>query len=226
MTPRTRLATTGSLALMLGLHGPALATSGAEGGSSPDAGTDPEPALRDDESVLEEPSPPTWEPPRPELDFRRQGHTGVGLAQGTFLTGLSIKHVLAEEHAVQVLIGAAWGTYRYWSRLGVGLAFDYVHHPPTIAEYEHLSLTWNVGVGAHARVRPEEERLRSGVGVHALAGFGLVFADLPIDLVFEYRPGVFASFGDQGGLAFAYGDVGLHLRWWTRTGAAGGAQGR
>lgn len=200
----------------LALPGPTDETSGSDATSGSD---DPPP-------LPTEPAPPTWEPPRPELDFRRAGHTGVGLAHGTFLTGLSIKHVLADAHAVQVSVGAAWGTYRYWPRIGVGFGFDYVHHPPTIAEYQHLSLAWNVGAGAHARVRPDSERIRSGVGVHALAGFSLLFSDLPLDLVVEYRPGVFASFGDQGGLAFAYGDVGLHLRWWTRTGRHGSAGAR
>jgi hypothetical protein len=149
------------------------------------------------------------------FDFRRPGSTGVGLINGPFLSGLSVEHHVTTHDAVQVGFGAAWGTYRYWPAHGIGLSLDYVHHPPSVYEGPDVRLGWSIGLGAQARVRPVPGDVRYAAGVHLVAGFDIMLVHAPVDLALEYRPGIVGVPG-PGGLTFAFGDVAVHLRWWSR----------
>jgi hypothetical protein len=149
------------------------------------------------------------------FDFRRARYTGAGLINGSFLSGLSVKHHVTDQHAVQVALGAAWGAFRYWPNTGVGLAVDYVHHPETVFDSPHVRLGWNIGIGVDARFYPSVDDFDFAAGVHFVAGFEVLLVDAPVDLAIEYRPGVVGRPG-PGGLAFAFGDVAAHIRWWVR----------
>jgi hypothetical protein len=158
---------------------------------------------------------PPIEAPSLGFDFRRAGNTGVGVINGPFLSGLSIEHHVTDHDAIQVSFGAAWGTYRYWPAHGIGLSVDYLHHPATVYDGPDVRLGWDIGIGVQGRVRPVPEDVRYAVGVHVVAGFDIMLVNAPIDLAFEYRPGIVGTPG-PGGLTFAFGDVAVHLRWWMR----------
>jgi hypothetical protein len=149
------------------------------------------------------------------FEFRRAGHTGVGVVNGSFLSGFSLKHLVSDHDGIQLSIGVAWNTYRYWQELGVGVSLDYVHHPDTVYDGPRVSLGWNIGMGVQGRVLPLPTEVKWAAGVHLVAGFEVLLTDAPVDLVFEYRPGVIGVPG-PGGLSFAFGDISAHIRWWMR----------
>jgi hypothetical protein len=138
----------------------------------------------------------------------------VGLTLGTDAIGLSVKAMLSDRDALQVSFGLSPGTWAYWPRTGAWLAVDYLQHPSIIAESPHVKLGWELGVGATARATGSATRLDGAIGVTAIAGLELLLQDLPIDIVAAYRPGVLVVVSRPVGLAFAYGDIAVQVRWW------------
>jgi hypothetical protein len=148
------------------------------------------------------------------FDFRRRGHTGLGLVSGLWTNGVSIKSMVSRRDALQATFGASWTPFAYWPGLGAGLGLDWLHQAPVLWTGASLRLAWNLGLGVDVRLAGGRSSLDVGVGVHAVGGLELLFTKLPVDLVFEYRPGVVANPRRGGGLAFSYGDLSVHTRWW------------
>jgi hypothetical protein len=148
------------------------------------------------------------------FDFRRRGHTGVGVVTGLWTNGVSVKSMVSRRDALQATFGASWTPFAYWPGLGAGLGLDWLHQAPVLWDSPALRLAWNLGLGLDVRLATGGTSLDVGVGVHAVGGLELLFTRLPIDLVFEYRPGVIANPRKGGGLAFTYGDLSIHTRWW------------
>ena len=148
------------------------------------------------------------------FDFRRRGHTGLGLVTGLWTNGVSIKSMVSRRDALQATFGVSWTPFAYWPGAGAGLGLDWLHQAPVLWAGSSLRLAWNLGLGIDVRLAGGRSSLDVGVGVHAVGGLELLFTKLPVDLVFEYRPGVVANPRRGGGLAFSYGDLCVHTRWW------------
>lgn len=142
---------------------------------------------------------------------RDGGHVGLGLGAGTGITGLSLKYMASDVVGVQGVVGGAFGPYDYWRGAGLGTTLDLLFHTPRIVDSNVVDLAFNGGPGASFRFLGDPA---VGVGVHGVLGLELIFEPVPIDLVFEYRPGVLFAASDRAPATFAYGDAGFHLRFW------------
>ena len=146
--------------------------------------------------------------------FRQAGHVGIGIGGGTWVSGLSAKFMLADQHALQLVVGYAgrpWGYWRDWSRPGFGAELDYLYHFPEFFQSEVVNLGWNIGVGGTVGIVP---RSGIGIGVNGIVGFEILFQPVPMDLVIEYHPGIMILAGGQAGIYPALLDFSAHLRWW------------
>lgn len=148
------------------------------------------------------------------FDFRRRGHVGVGVVAGTWTNGVSLRAVVSRRDAIQASFGASATPFAYWPVSGAGFAVDWLHLAPVLWEARPLRLAWSIGVGLDARLATRRGQVNADLGVHAVGGLELLFKDAPVDLALEYRPGVVIAVTDVNGLAFAYGDLALHVRWW------------
>lgn len=152
------------------------------------------------------------------FDFRRRGHFGVGATAGTFLDGLSVKGMVSARDAVQVSVGLAVGPFTYWRRPAVGLAVDYLHEADLLVDGDEVAVAWNIGIALSTRVGPpgrgRNDALSVGIGLGPVAGIEVLLRRVPVDLTFEYRPGVLLTLGQDAGLGFVYGDLAVSARWW------------
>ncbi len=141
----------------------------------------------------------------------RPGGFGIGLGQGTAVSGISGK-IHAGETAFQGVLGC-YG----WACRGVGLSADVLFSMPLLHDEGVVGIGWNLGGGAAIGVGPDRwgtrrYNRRSNFAARAqfVAGIEFLFPDVPLDLVLEWRPSVrvVPSFG----LGFLNG--GAHIRYW------------
>jgi len=121
---------------------------------------------------------------------------GVGLGWGTFAAGITGKYYLGGGSALQGHLGSAFGVSdpgRFdEDRVaddGLGISIDYVFEPNFLLEEPAGRLFW--GFGAGGAVFGDDTT--SGVAVNGVLELGWHFADVPIELVIDYRP--FIAFG-------------------------------
>lgn len=115
-------------------------------------------------------------------NHRYTGKTGIGVGGGATGAGLSLKHFLTDEMAVQGVIGS-WGE---WGNGGLGLTADYLYEMPVLLDTQLGDLAWNVGPGLGLGVyAPTNSVALTATGV---VGLELAFGPIPLDLVVEYRP--------------------------------------
>ncbi len=148
---------------------------------------------------------------------RRPRYAGIGLVTGTFITGMSVKVMATREHAAQLTAGLAWSPFTYWPRAGFGVGIDYLYHLPTLFDASPVYLGWHLGLGASVRVRPDLEQSSVAITLNAVLGAEILFRHAPIDVTIAWRPGAIFGTGQSRGLAFAYGDIGVHVRFWFDT---------
>lgn len=108
---------------------------------------------------------------------RTAGSTGVGLGVGTVGGGVSVKHFLADSHAVQGVVGLGNDTLR--------VSADYLLEQNTFATTDVVDLAWNIGAGVGVGIG---DGGNLGLGVSGVAGLEFAFVPVPLDLVLEYRP--------------------------------------
>jgi len=116
---------------------------------------------------------------------RGGGHMGVGLGGGLGVSGVSGKYYLADGHAVQAIVGG------WTSSAGGGFAVgaDYLLEMPILTSEDPFDIGWNLGAGASVGAGD----LFDFAAVSGIVGVEFNFTPVPIDLVFEYRPGMFLS---------------------------------
>lgn len=152
---------------------------------------------------------------------RRNHHGGIGLVTGTFVTGMSVKVMVDPDDAIQFEAGLGGGPFTYWPAPGLGLGIDYLHHLPMLFEDAPVRFGWHLGLGTSLRLRPEarefERPLSFAVGLHAVLGVELLLRDAPVDVSMAWRPGAIGGLGRARGVAFAYGDLAIHVRFWFDT---------
>lgn len=125
---------------------------------------------------------------------RGGGTFGLGLGGGFGVAGVSGKYWFSHANAIQGMIGgyggggyyAPHGRYGYYGNLGLGV--DYLWEMPSISDSGPLVLAWNVGAGVSTGIGSEFFLAVSGV-----VGLEFNIQPVPIDIVLEYRPGIFVS---------------------------------
>lgn len=116
-----------------------------------------------------------------EGPVRETGNFGLGLGGGLGPVGISAKYFMSDKHALQGMAGT------YARGGGLGLGADYLFEGPAIVTGEVAELGWNVGAG------PQLYLFGGTLGLAAtgVAGLEVNFQPVPIDIVLEYRPGVY-----------------------------------
>lgn len=134
---------------------------------------------------------------------------GIGIGAGTIAGGLSIKTGSGGFH-FQGVIGPWRGHGPKW-RYGadsIGVSGDFLYEQPALASGSVLSLGWNYGIGAGVGVGDWRGAI---IGVTGVVGLEFNFVPAPIDVVIEYRPGIYIG---NDALALEFVDFTPHVRFW------------
>ena len=142
--------------------------------------------------------------------------TGLGLRGGYYAAGLSIKHFMKSDAAVEGILGTGS------RRRGLMLTLLYEKHATA---FQARGLKWFYGLGGHVgnyRGRYYYVVDRKGrayydyyndnfvaVGVDGILGLEYKFADIPFTLTLDFKP--FAE-AVPGGI-YGYGDAGVTVRY-------------
>ncbi len=127
---------------------------------------------------------------------RAQGNFGIGLGGGTFATGISMKYFLEAPLAVQGTVG--WWRGRYWCASrencfggGDSLAVnaDLLWEMPAFAGNNAVKVVWMLGGGVGLGLDDLDNEL--GLGASFVIGIALNIDPAPLDIVLEYRPGIY-----------------------------------
>lgn len=125
---------------------------------------------------------------------RIPGGFGIGLGDGTFAQGLSLK-AFQGPTAIQGVIGC-WG----YNCNGLGASVDLLFNQSALVDASPLVLAWNVGFGGSVGTWGNRSTYVAAQGV---LGLEFIFPDVPLDLVLELRPHFRvlpnARFGIDGG---------------------------
>lgn len=138
---------------------------------------------------------------------RSGGNLGLGVGGGYWLDGLSLKYFMGDNTAVQGVIGAyGWGSHNddYYYGNGIGLSGDFLWEMPALTDNEAFELGWNAGLGPSVAV--DDDWL--ALGVHGTLGLEFNFNPIPIDLVLEYKPGIYVV----PGVGADFWNFGGHIR--------------
>lgn len=105
--------------------------------------------------------------------------TGIGLRAGTFQNGITIKHFIGEEDAVEGILGIGSGAFvvtGFYQRHADGLDVD--------------GLKWFYGFGAHVGGISKNNNNNGGLmlGADAILGLEWVIPEVPISLTADLHP--------------------------------------
>ncbi len=158
--------------------------------------------------------------PEAEAGVRESGKLGIGVGAGTLSRGFSLKYFLAQDLAVQAVVGVygygygdCWVYYqgRCYSDRRRGQEFavgaDLLSERPDIFSNGAISVAWNVGGGLGLGL-PRSSDI--GISVSLVAGLEINIDAAPIDIVLEYRPTLFVS----PGAGFDYTYFTGHIRYY------------
>lgn len=135
--------------------------------------------------------------------IRSTGNFGLGIGGGTITSGLSGKYFLSDAYAVQGVVGW-WGAG--YGQGGIGVSADFLVEQPSLHHDEVVEIAWNWGGGGTIASSNFGGLI---LGANATVGLEFNFEPAPIDLVVEWRPGIFAG---SGGLGIALISLGAHVR--------------
>ena len=126
---------------------------------------------------------------------RAPGNFGIGIGAGTFATGVSLKYFMDAKMAVQGNIGwwrgpvYRYGDWRYGGHGSLALSADLIWHMPSFAGNQAVKVAWNLGGGVGLGVDDLDNEL--GLGATFVIALELDIDVAPIDVVLEYRPGIY-----------------------------------
>ncbi len=141
------------------------------------------------------------------------GSFGIGVGTATIAGGLSLKLPISRGVAFQGVVGI-WRDYGHDWRYGhdsMALGVDLLYDMPLLLRSYVCSLGWNFGLGVGAGVETATNALVGGAGTTAVLGLALNFVPIPIDLVLEYRPGLYVIAGASAANPL---DFSAHMRFW------------
>lgn len=124
--------------------------------------------------------------------IRSAGNFGLGVGGGYWLDGLSLKYFMGDNASLQGVIGGyGWGYKNgndyYYDGGGIGISGDYLWEMPALTNNEAFELGWAAGLGPSVSLSDNW----FGLGVHGTLGLEFNFNPIPIDLVLEYKPGIY-----------------------------------
>lgn len=125
---------------------------------------------------------------------RSGGNFGIGVGSGYWLNGLSLKYFMGQSASVQGVIGGYGYGYGHDDYGGLGFSGDYLWEMPALTNNEAFELGWNAGLGPNVGLGDDWV----AIGVHGTLGLEFNFNPVPIDLVLEYKPGIFVVPGVGG----------------------------
>jgi hypothetical protein len=122
--------------------------------------------------------------PLAQAEAPSSGDFGLGLGGGMISTGISGK-VYQGPVAFQGVVGW-WGLGREGAD-ALGLNLDLLKEQPSFAGGGPLKLGWNYGLGGGAVI---VDGGGLGLGASGVAGLEFLIQPIPLDVVLEYRPGL------------------------------------
>jgi hypothetical protein len=134
------------------------------------------------------------------MPIKQGGNFGIGLGVGTTAAPISMKYFLDSATSIQGNVGwwrgGFYGCRHYRDRRycdgyfrddAIGLGADFLFEGQPLAGNENVTLSWEIGGGAGIGVGDP------GFGLAAafVTGLQLNIHAVPLDLVLEYRPGLY-----------------------------------
>jgi hypothetical protein len=136
-----------------------------------------------------------------EGTIREAGNFGIGLQSGSLAGGLTGRYFVRDTQVVQVGLGAGYSGTSYGAISGA-----YLFEMPVFYEHRRFNLGWYVGPGALVATS-----FGVGIlGIHAAVGLEMDFKNVPVDVSFQYNPGLVVVTGL--GVAPSVLDMGLAMR--------------
>ncbi|TXD35824.1 hypothetical protein FRC98_14205 [Lujinxingia vulgaris] len=138
---------------------------------------------------------------------RIPGGFGIGLGNGTAVSGISLK-AFQGSTAIQGVIGSRWGYgYSRYDRYGgFGASVDLLFNQDALVQADPLVLAWSLGFGGAVATWGSN---RLSAFAHGVAGLEFIFPSVPIDIVLEMRPGIEIYNG-----AYFFITGGAHIRFY------------
>ena len=126
---------------------------------------------------------------------REEGNFGIGLQGGSrMVSGFSAKYFLKDDLALEGTLGA----YSYG---GFGISGAVLFELPTLAEDEDFDIAWHTGPAltfGNYHYGGFDNYAYNVFAVTAVLGLEMDLNDIPLDIVLEWRPGVFFSSTTEG----------------------------
>lgn len=143
---------------------------------------------------------------------REEGNFGIGLQGGSrMVSGFSAKYFLSEDLALEGTLGA-------WRYGGFGVSGAVLFEMPTLAEDEDFDIAWNTGPAVsfgNYHYGGFDNYSYNVFAITAVLGLEMDLNDIPLDIVLEWRPGVYFSSTTEG----VYDDEGTNV-WFDAIGFA------
>ena len=147
---------------------------------------------------------------------REEGHVGLGLQGGSrMVSGFSVKYFLDDDLALEGTLGSF-----YYG--GFGLSGAVLFELPTLAEDEDFDIAWNTGPAVMFGTYHYGGFDNYGYNVIALTavlGLEMDLNEIPLDIVLEWRPGLYISnttegvYDDEGAKVW-FDSIGLAVRYY------------
>ena len=126
---------------------------------------------------------------------REQGNVGLGLQGGSrMVSGFSCKYFLKDDLALEGTLGA-------WQYGGFGISGAALFEMKNLAEDEDFDITWNTGPAVafgNYHYGGFDNYAYNVFAISAVLGLEMDLNDIPLDIVLEWRPGVYFSSTTEG----------------------------
>jgi hypothetical protein len=146
---------------------------------------------------------------------RQAGNFGLGLGGGNFVSGISMKYFMSDDTAIEGLLGS-------WGFGGLGVSAALLFEMPNLVEEDDFNLAWSVGPGVAFWTYTYDgfgEYSYNAFAITAVLGLEMNLNEVPLDIVIEWRPGIYissvtAGVYDNDGAVASFGGFGGHIRYY------------
>jgi hypothetical protein len=145
---------------------------------------------------------------------REEGNVGLGLQGGSrMVSGFSLKYFLDNDLALEGTLGS----FRYG---GFGISGAVLFEMPPLAEDEDFDVAWNLGPAVAFGTYHYggfDSYSYNVVAITAVLGLEMDLNDIPLDIVLEWRPGLYVPFATEDfddGAQVWFDGIGLAVRYY------------
>ena len=146
---------------------------------------------------------------------RQEGNVGLGLQGGSrMVSGFSVKYFMSDDLAFEGTLG----TFYY---AGFGISAALLFEMPPLAEDEDFDLAWNIGPAAAFGTYNYggfDSYSYNAIALTAVLGLEMNLNDIPLDVVLEWRPGLYFTAATDGdyddGARVWFDGIGLAIRYY------------